>query len=88
MVAPYNAATARSADGMAWVRPRGASCMTPGRAGPGLSVIAGGPSMMILIHRSWIAVNGAGNPSSDAPSTLKSPILVEAESATNLTILS
>jgi hypothetical protein len=63
--------------------------MMPGRAGSTPSVMAGGPSMMMLIHSIWIAVNGAGQPSSGAPSTVRmAPMLVESWKRTNLTMLS
>jgi hypothetical protein len=45
--------------------------MTPGRGGSTPSVIAGGPSMMMLTHRICIGVNGVGKPISVAESTVK-----------------
>ena len=50
---------------------RGGVCMMPGRAGSTPRVMAGGPSMMMLTQRIWIAVNGVGMPNSGAPSTVE-----------------
>ncbi len=56
----------------------GGSCMRPGRPGSTPRLMAGGPSMMMLIHKSWMAVNGVGRPSKLAPSTAwMAPMLVE-----------
>ena len=68
---------------------RGGSSITPSREGSTPRLIAGGPSMMMLIHRIWIAVNGVGQPSRLAPSTVWiAPILVDNWKRTNLTMLS
>ncbi len=70
-------------------RGRGGASMTPGRAGSTPRVMAGGPSMMMLIQRIWIAVNGVDQPSRLAPSTVwMAPMLVESWKRTNFTRLS
>ena len=57
---------------------RGGWSMMPGRAGSTPRVMAGGPSMMMLTQRIWIAVKGVGKPNSGAPSTVRmAPMLVE-----------
>jgi hypothetical protein len=65
------------------------SCMMPGRAGSTPRVMAGGPSMMMLTQRIWIAVKGVAKPRKGAPSTVRmAPMLVESWKRTNLTMLS
>jgi len=56
----------------------GADCMIPGRAGSTPSDMAGGPSMMMLIHKIWIAVNGVAKPNNGAHNRVSmAPMLVE-----------
>ena len=68
---------------------RGGRRITLPRGGSTPSAIAGGPSMMMLIHSSWIADIGAGSPASTVTSSVRiAPMLVDSWNRTNVTMLS
>lgn len=70
-------------------RGRGGSSIKPRRGGSSPRVMAGGPSMIMLIHRIWMAVNGAGRSMSWVARTLNTaPMLVESWKCTKRTMLS